>query len=147
MTEIAPLVPDEKPLIGPKICIMGMGGTGKTYSLGTLCDWADKKVASGSGVRSVSIIFSGTWYSKEVRNPVDDPLRGGDGGHGGRRRGVVGVATGQGAGSVRVCHGDVHYSRGVRRRHSQESRRAQEGHGRRGEAAERDLSRRGEVET
>ena len=33
---------DARPLMGPKICIMGMGGTGKTYSLGTLCDWAEK---------------------------------------------------------------------------------------------------------
>ena len=32
--------PDTKSLIGPKVCIMGLGGTGKTYSLGTLCDWA-----------------------------------------------------------------------------------------------------------
>ena len=31
---------DNKSLIGPKICVMGLGGTGKTYSLGTLCDWA-----------------------------------------------------------------------------------------------------------
>ena len=36
MTELAPLPADEKPLIGPKICIMGMGGTGKTYSVGKL---------------------------------------------------------------------------------------------------------------
>lgn len=41
MTELQPLPADEKPLIGPKICIMGMGGTGKTYCLGTLCDWAE----------------------------------------------------------------------------------------------------------
>jgi len=31
-----------KSLVGPKICIMGLGGTGKTYSLGTLVDWAAK---------------------------------------------------------------------------------------------------------
>lgn len=29
-------------LIGPKVCIMGLGGTGKTYALGTLAEWADK---------------------------------------------------------------------------------------------------------
>lgn len=34
--------PDTKTLIGPKICLMGLGGTGKTYALGTLCDWAAK---------------------------------------------------------------------------------------------------------
>jgi hypothetical protein len=33
---------DTKTLIGPKVCIMGLGGTGKTYSLGTLADWAAK---------------------------------------------------------------------------------------------------------
>lgn len=31
---------DNRALIGPKICLMGLGGTGKTYALGTLCDWA-----------------------------------------------------------------------------------------------------------
>ncbi len=30
----------KKDLIGPKICLMGLGGTGKTYALGTLVDWA-----------------------------------------------------------------------------------------------------------
>jgi hypothetical protein len=33
---------DKQHLIGPKICLMGLGGTGKTYAIGTLCDWADK---------------------------------------------------------------------------------------------------------
>lgn len=31
---------DQKQLMGPKVCLMGLGGTGKTYALGTLCDWA-----------------------------------------------------------------------------------------------------------
>jgi hypothetical protein len=31
---------DARPLIGPKVVLMGLGGTGKTYSLGTLADWA-----------------------------------------------------------------------------------------------------------
>ncbi len=31
---------DSKALVGPKICLMGLGGTGKTYAIGTLCDWA-----------------------------------------------------------------------------------------------------------
>jgi len=34
--------PDAKQLVGPKIVVMGLGGVGKTYSLGTLCDWAEK---------------------------------------------------------------------------------------------------------
>ena len=33
---------DTTTLSGPKVCIMGLGGTGKTYSLGTLVDWAEK---------------------------------------------------------------------------------------------------------
>ena len=33
-------VPDVRALIGPKVCLMGLGGTGKTYALGTLADWA-----------------------------------------------------------------------------------------------------------
>jgi len=33
---------DSRSLIGPKVCIMGLGGTGKTYSLGTLADWCAK---------------------------------------------------------------------------------------------------------
>ena len=28
--------------MGPKVCLMGLGGTGKTYALGTLAEWADK---------------------------------------------------------------------------------------------------------
>ena len=31
---------DTRALMGPKVCLMGLGGTGKTYALGTLCDWA-----------------------------------------------------------------------------------------------------------
>jgi len=30
---------DHQTLFGPKICLMGLGGTGKTYALGTLADW------------------------------------------------------------------------------------------------------------
>lgn len=33
-------VRDTKHLVGPKVCLMGLGGTGKTYAFGTLCDWA-----------------------------------------------------------------------------------------------------------
>ena len=33
---------DAVALVGPKICLMGLGGTGKTYALGTLCDWAER---------------------------------------------------------------------------------------------------------
>ena len=34
------VTPDTRTLIGPKIVLMGLGGTGKTYALGTLVDWA-----------------------------------------------------------------------------------------------------------
>ena len=39
MTEISK---DQRSLVGPKICLMGLGGTGKTYALGTLVEWAEK---------------------------------------------------------------------------------------------------------
>jgi len=45
MTTITPaslVTKDKQVLVGPKICLMGLGGTGKTYAIGTLCDWADK---------------------------------------------------------------------------------------------------------
>lgn len=32
--------PDTRSLMGPKVCLMGTGGTGKTYAIGTLVDWA-----------------------------------------------------------------------------------------------------------
>lgn len=33
-------IPDKRQLTGPKVCLMGLGGTGKTHSLGTLADWS-----------------------------------------------------------------------------------------------------------
>ena len=33
---------DTRTLIGPKVCLMGLSGTGKTYALGTLADWCAK---------------------------------------------------------------------------------------------------------
>jgi len=36
----APTKLDARPLIGPKILLMGPSGTGKTHSIGTLVDWA-----------------------------------------------------------------------------------------------------------
>lgn len=33
---------DSRPLIGPKVLLMGPSGTGKTYSIGTAVDWAAK---------------------------------------------------------------------------------------------------------
>jgi len=35
-------VKDTKSLLGPKVVLMGLGGTGKTYALGTLAEWAEK---------------------------------------------------------------------------------------------------------
>ncbi len=37
MTESA--ATDTRTLVGPKVCLMGLGGTGKSYALGTLADW------------------------------------------------------------------------------------------------------------
>jgi len=34
--------PDKRGLTGPKVVLMGLGGTGKTYALGTLAEWADR---------------------------------------------------------------------------------------------------------
>lgn len=34
---------ETKGLLGPKVCLMGLGGTGKTYALGTLVEWAEKE--------------------------------------------------------------------------------------------------------
>ena len=31
---------DVRSLVGPKVVLMGLGGTGKTYAIGTLVDWA-----------------------------------------------------------------------------------------------------------
>lgn len=33
---------DQQTLVGPKVCLMGLGGTGKTYALGTLADWCER---------------------------------------------------------------------------------------------------------
>lgn len=40
MTE--PTTSDLNQLIGPKVALMGLGGTGKTYALGTLAEWCDR---------------------------------------------------------------------------------------------------------
>ena len=40
LTPATVVTKDKQHLIGPKVCLMGLGGTGKTYALGTLCDWA-----------------------------------------------------------------------------------------------------------
>jgi len=40
MTEI--VSKDSKTLIGPKVCLMGLSGTGKSYALGTLAEWCDR---------------------------------------------------------------------------------------------------------
>jgi hypothetical protein len=41
MTEVT-TTPDVQQLMGPKVCLMGLSGTGKTYALGTLAEWCDK---------------------------------------------------------------------------------------------------------
>ncbi len=39
-TEEVSTTADKRQLTGPKVCLMGLGGTGKTYAIGTLVDWA-----------------------------------------------------------------------------------------------------------
>jgi len=41
MTEVT-TTKDLNTLVGPKVVLMGLGGTGKTYALGTLCEWAER---------------------------------------------------------------------------------------------------------
>src|ERR1700741_736516 len=43
MSAVLPIAPVSKSsLSGPKVMLMGVAGTGKTYALGTLADWAGK---------------------------------------------------------------------------------------------------------
>lgn len=42
MTDVLTPAADVRGLMGPKVVLMGLGGTGKTYALGTLADWATK---------------------------------------------------------------------------------------------------------
>lgn len=39
-TSTSPPPSDARGLVGPKVCLMGLGGTGKTYAIGTLVEWA-----------------------------------------------------------------------------------------------------------
>ncbi len=41
MTEVT-TIKDQQTLVGPKVVLMGLGGTGKTYAIGTLCEWAER---------------------------------------------------------------------------------------------------------
>jgi len=41
MTEVT-AIKDQQTLVGPKVVLMGLGGTGKTYAIGTLCEWAER---------------------------------------------------------------------------------------------------------
>jgi len=62
---------DTRALMGPKVCLMGLGGTGKTYALGTLVDWA---AANGF---EVAVLFTenglesllGYWRDKNKEVP------------------------------------------------------------------------------
>jgi len=42
MTDTITPAKDSITLLGPKVCLMGLGGTGKTYALGTLADWCER---------------------------------------------------------------------------------------------------------
>lgn len=64
--------PDTRKLMGPKIVLMGLGGTGKTYSLGTLADWA---AANGFELailftENSSEAFLGYFRDKNVEPPA-----------------------------------------------------------------------------
>ncbi len=65
---------DVKSLSGPKVVLMGLGGTGKTFSLGTLVDWA------AANKFEVAVLFTenglealkGYWIDRD--KPVPDCL-------------------------------------------------------------------------
>lgn len=70
---VAPVVgkPPDRPLAGPNVLLMGPAGTGKTYSLGTLVDWAQ------AHNKSVYVLFTeqglesllGYWLD-ELKDPA-----------------------------------------------------------------------------
>jgi hypothetical protein len=65
---------DTRPLVGPKILLMGPSGTGKTYAIGTLTEWAK------TNGKEVFVLFTengletllGFWRDKDL--PVPDCL-------------------------------------------------------------------------
>lgn len=70
MTEPA-ITPPGKSLAGPKVLLMGPTGTGKTYSLGTLGDWAQKngKTMFVLGLDQGIEAFFGYWTDKGLPIP------------------------------------------------------------------------------
>lgn len=64
--------PDSKPLVGPNVLLMGPAGTGKTFALGTLADWAE-----ANGLR-MFVLFTeqgletlkGYWLDKDKPIPA-----------------------------------------------------------------------------
>lgn len=66
------VVAPTKSLVGPKICIMGLGGTGKTYSLGTLVDWAAKNQFEVAGLFVETGLESLLGYWKDRGLPIPE---------------------------------------------------------------------------
>jgi len=68
---VTPIPSAVKALVGPKVLLMGPSGTGKTYSIGTLCDWA------AAHQREVFVLFTengletllGYWKDRDKEVP------------------------------------------------------------------------------
>lgn len=64
-------LPSQKSLAGPKVLLMGPAGTGKTYSLGTLADWAvaHQKQMGVIFIEQGADAFAGYWTDRGLSVP------------------------------------------------------------------------------
>jgi len=65
---------DSKALIGPKICLMGLSGTGKTYALATLVEWAAKNKFEVAVLFTENGLETLLGYWRDTGKPVPDCL-------------------------------------------------------------------------
>lgn len=63
--------PDDKPLAGPNVLLLGESGTGKTYCLGTLVDWASAhgKEVFYLGIENSLETLLGYWRDRGLEVP------------------------------------------------------------------------------
>tara|TARA_R110000868_G_scaffold4713_4_gene29270 strand:+ start:430 stop:1278 length:849 start_codon:yes stop_codon:yes gene_type:complete len=65
---------DVKQLTGPKVVLMGLGGTGKTFSLGTLVDWAAANKYEVAVLFTENGLESLLGYWRDSNKPVPECL-------------------------------------------------------------------------
>lgn len=65
---------ETKQLVGPKVALMGLGGTGKTYSLGTLVDWASANKFEVAGLFTENGLETLLGYWRDRDKPVPECL-------------------------------------------------------------------------